>query len=70
MRCGQGRGDREYFYLFRDQYGGYMVPKDQLNGQIDQFRGFLEKASGKLVEARTAPWVKLIRYMSSPIRKR
>lgn len=62
--------DREYFYLFRDQYGGYMVPKDQLNGQIDQFRGFLEKASGKLVEARTAPWVKLIRYMSSPIRKR
>lgn len=61
--------DRDYFYLFRDQYGGYMVPKEQLNGQVDQFRGFMEKATGLYCEARTAPWVKLIRRMSSPIRK-
>ena len=62
--------DRDYFYLFRDQYGGYMIPKDQLDGQVDQCRGVMEKASGLFCEARTAPWVKLIRRMSSPIRKR
>ena len=62
--------DRDYFYLFRDRYGGYMVPKDQLNGQVDQFRDFLESASGKMLAVNTAPWVKLIRYFNSPARKK
>ena len=62
--------DRDYFFLFRDQYGGYMVPKDQLNGQDEQFRGFLEKATGMYCEAKVAPWMKLIRRMNSPNRKR
>ena len=62
--------DREYFYLFRNQYGGYMIPKDQLDGQIDGFRDFMERATGQMFETRTAPWVKLIRWMNSPNRKK
>ena len=61
--------DRDYFYLFRDQYGGYMIPKEQLNGQVDHFRGYMEKATGLICEARSAPWLKLIRRMYSPLRK-
>ena len=62
--------DREYFYLFPNEYGGYMIPKDQLNGQVDAFRDFMEKATGQFVTVRTAPWVKLIRWMNSPNRKK
>lgn len=62
--------DRDYFYLFRNQYGGYMVPKEELNGQDDQFRDFLEKQTGMFCEVRTAPWIKLIRWMNSPNRKK
>ena len=58
--------DRDYFYLFRNQYGGYMVPKEQLKGQIDEFRSFMEKATGQMFEVRSAPWVKLIRWLNSP----
>lgn len=57
--------DGEYFYLFRNQYGGYMVPKSQLNGRSDDFRVFLEKATGQKIAVKAAPWVKLIRRMVS-----
>lgn len=62
--------DGDYFYLFRNQYGGYMVPKDQLQGKIDEFRFFLEEQSGQICQVNAAPWVKLIRKMSSPNRKK
>lgn len=62
--------DGEYFYLFRNQYGGYMVPKDQLQGKVDHFRDFLESQTGQFCEINTAPWVKLIRRMNSPNRRR
>lgn len=62
--------DGDYFYLFRNQYGGYMVPKEQLNGRVDDFRDFLEKQTGQFCDARTAPWVKLVRRMASPNRKK
>lgn len=62
--------DGDYFYLFRNQYGGYMVPKDQLQGRIDDFRYFLEKQTGQVCYVNSAPWVKLVRRMSSPNRKK
>ena len=62
--------DGEYFYLFRNRYGGYMVPKEQLQGKADDFRDFLEKQTGLFCEVNTAPWVKLIRRMNSPNRKK
>jgi len=62
--------DGDYFYLFRNRYGGYMVPKNQLQGQVDLFRDFLETQTGQFCEINTAPWVKLIRWMNSPNRKK
>ena len=58
--------DREYFYLFRDQYGGYMVPKEQLDGREKEFRVFLENATGQFCEKNSAPWVKFVQWMNSP----
>lgn len=52
--------DREYFYLFRDSYGGYMVPKDQLKEE-KAFRTFLENVTGRHVESKISPMVRLLR---------
>lgn len=62
--------DGEYFYLFRNQYGGYMVPKNQLKGKEEEFRNFLEERTGQTCNVKAAPWVKLIRWIYSPKRKK
>ena len=35
-----------YFFIFRDQFGGYMVPKDALGDKVDGFRKFIEEKTG------------------------
>ena len=35
--------DADYFYLFRDQYGGYMIPKEEMGKEVDDFRFFMEQ---------------------------
>lgn len=61
--------DREYFYLFRDSHGGYMVPKKALGAgsksdeglnekRISAFREFLESKSGKRIYRKTIPIVR------------
>lgn len=62
--------DSDYFYLFRNQYGGYMVPKNQLNGKVDDFRYFLEERTGQRCDMKAAPWIRLIRWMYSPKKKK
>ena len=62
--------DGDYFYLFRNQYGGYMVPKAQLNKRVDDFRAFLEERTGQMMHVKAAPWVRFIRWMVSPVRKK
>jgi len=62
--------DADYFYLFRNQYGGYMVPKSQLNGKVDQFRDFLEERTGQRMQVKAAPWIRLIRWFTSPVKKK
>lgn len=57
--------DAQYFYLFPNQYGGYMLPKEQLNGKVDEFRRFLEQRTGQRMDVKAAPWVKLIRSLSA-----
>lgn len=52
--------DRAYFYLFRDSYGGYMVPKDQLEDP-NAFRTFLENVTGWEIASRTSPMSRLLR---------
>ena len=55
--------DREYFYIFRDQYGGYMVPKRELEGQQEDFRVYIQKKTGLSFRKRTAPIAKLIQLI-------
>ena len=54
--------DADYFYLFPNPHGGYMVPKSELADK-DAFRSFLENMTGKPVESRVPPVVKLMRKM-------
>ena len=55
--------DREYFYIFRDQYGGYMVPKSELDEKQEDFRVFIQQKTGQRFRSRMAPVVKLIRLI-------
>ena len=61
--------DADYYYLFRDRLGGYMVPKAQLTGKEDAFRYFIEEKTGKSFNSMVAPVIKLIRRLSSPKKK-
>jgi len=46
LRIGE---DREYFYLFPTQYGGYMLPKSALGDKAEDFAEFMEKKTGKYI---------------------
>ena len=61
--------DGDYFYLFRDQYGGYMIPKEELGKDVDDFRFFVEQKAGKTFQTQIAPVFKLIRKIDSQMRK-
>ena len=60
LRLGE---DREYFYIFRDRYGGYMIPKAALGEREEAFRDFLEEKTDQTVLGRSAPVVRLLRRM-------
>ena len=64
--------DGDYFYLFRDRFGGYMIPKKELgNGEEpDEFRFFMEQKTGKTFKTQIAPVFKLIRRIDSHNRKK
>jgi hypothetical protein len=47
--------DRDAFYLFRNQYGGYRVPKEALGERQEEFRRFVESKTGKLFIHRLTP---------------
>lgn len=51
--------DFHYYYIFRDQYGGYMIPKEQLDENCVPFRNFIERKTGKSFILRRAPLAKL-----------
>ena len=55
--------DREYFYIFRDQYGGYMVPKSELEEKELDFRVYIQNRTGLRFRKRTPPVVKLIQMI-------
>lgn len=52
--------DLRYFYLFRDEYGGYMIPKEALGARPEDFRRFLQEKTGQSVHSRQAPIVRLL----------
>ena len=47
--------DRDAFYLFRSQYGGYRIPKEALGEREGEFRSFVENKTGKLFLRRLTP---------------
>lgn len=61
--------DADYFYLFRDQFGGYMIPKEEMGKEVDDFRFFVEQRTGKVFQTQIAPVFKLIRRIDSQKRK-
>ncbi len=47
--------DFKAYYIFRDQYGGYMIPKAALGGREEEFRRFVQEKTGKLFIRRWTP---------------
>lgn len=64
--------DGDYFYLFRDRFGGYMIPKKELGKgeEPDEFRFFMEQKTGKTFQTQIAPVFKLLRKIDSMQRKK
>ena len=54
------------YYLFRDQYGGYMIPKAALGDRENEFRRFVEEKTGKKFIRRWTP----LRRLMNCLRKR
>ena len=61
--------DADYFYLFRDQFGGYMIPKEEMGKEVDDFRFFVEQKTKKTFQTQIAPIFKLLRKIDSHQRK-
>ena len=61
--CGLGEDNRN-FYIFRDRYGGYVLPKEKLAGREEAFRSFVEGKTGKFFRRRRqTPIRRLIQWM-------
>lgn len=55
--------DGEAFYIFKNQYGGYMIKKEELKESREEFRSFLERASGKRFISRRGRLVGLKQWV-------
>lgn len=56
--------DNQNFYIFRDQYGGYVIPKDKLGDRESAFRSFVESKTGRFFRRRRqAPIRRLMQWM-------
>ncbi len=44
--------DRDAYYLFRSQYGGYRIPKEALGEREEPFRLFVQKKTGRIFVRR------------------
>ena len=55
--------DTNAFYIFRDQYGGYMIPKQELGDHAEEFRQFVQEKTGQSFHAQLAPVVRLMRRL-------
>ena len=55
--------DAAYFYIFRDEYGGYMIPKESLGEKQEKFRNFLENKTGQSIQGSRVPIVRFINWL-------
>ncbi len=44
--------DTGNFYIFKNRYGGYMIPKSQLGDEKNEFKSFIESKTGKIFRSR------------------
>jgi hypothetical protein len=51
--------DGENYYIFRDRFGGYVVPKEELGDREQEFRDFLENVSDKHINRPQIPFLSL-----------
>lgn len=61
LRLGEDTGN---FYIFRDTYGGYMIPKETLGDEAEAFRQFLVSKTGQRFYSRQAPIIRLLSRLS------
>lgn len=54
--------DTDYFYIFRNEYGGYMLSKSKLGEKSDEFRAFLEKKTGQTFAQPRSPLRRLLAH--------
>ncbi len=47
--------DESYIYFFRNQYGGYMIPKAAMGSDEAVFRRFLREKTGKKIYLKKVP---------------
>lgn len=52
--------DSEYFYIFRNEYGGYMLSKVKLAETCDEFRAFIEQKTGQTFARPRSPLRRLL----------
>ncbi len=55
--------DMLYFYIFRNRYGGYVIPKSQLGDSANEFRKFIEDKTGKIFRSRRSRFVGLRQWI-------
>ena len=61
LRLGE---DRNAYYLFRDRYGGYRVPKAALGKREEEFRSWLQNKTGLHFYRRLTPLGRLRDWLS------
>lgn len=52
--------DSESFYIFRDQYGGYAVPKQLLGEREEEFKSFIEQHCDQTFRSGSSPVQRLM----------
>ena len=53
--------DFDYIYIFRDKFGGYMIPKESLKEEEGQFRRFLQEKTGQTIYRKTSPAMRVFK---------
>ena len=54
--------DGDYYYIFRNEYGGYMIPKPALGDRTQAFRDFIEKKTGKVFINPKSPFRRALAF--------
>ncbi len=51
------------YYIFQNEYGGYMIPKAELGEKSAEFKAFIEKKTGKMFVSKRSRFVGLREWM-------